>query len=186
MTTYATIGNGEIDGESPITDTLMSRLRDNPLAMFEGSTGAPRLSGFAVARLNNGLGALTISAADTYALQYGLVQTSGILVTSSGTDQVAHTYQMSHYSGTVRCKASHSSASGTSTLSIYRNGTLLTSFTTTSASPVARVADSFCNAGDVIEWRHRTTGTNSTVSSVSATASDAWVPVFPLIPASAS
>lgn len=43
MTTYTAITATEVDADSPVTDTLMQRLRDNPLAMFEGAAGAPRL-----------------------------------------------------------------------------------------------------------------------------------------------
>jgi hypothetical protein len=41
MTAYLPILNSEIDPESPITESLMQRLRDNPIAIVEGSTGAP-------------------------------------------------------------------------------------------------------------------------------------------------
>lgn len=41
MTTYTTIPNGDIDQDSPVTQPLMTALRDNPLAGFEGSTDAP-------------------------------------------------------------------------------------------------------------------------------------------------
>ena len=41
MTTYTAIANTEVDGESPLTDTLMQRWRDNPLAIAEGDPTAP-------------------------------------------------------------------------------------------------------------------------------------------------
>lgn len=44
MTSYTAILNGEIDPESPITTSLMTKLRDNPIAIAEGATGAPRTS----------------------------------------------------------------------------------------------------------------------------------------------
>lgn len=43
MTDYNTIANGDVDADSPLNTTLLTRLRDNPLALFEGATGAPRL-----------------------------------------------------------------------------------------------------------------------------------------------
>ena len=43
MTAYVAIANGEIDQDSPGTQPLFTALRDNPLAMFEGASGAPRL-----------------------------------------------------------------------------------------------------------------------------------------------
>jgi hypothetical protein len=44
MTTYSAIASGELDADSPVTDLLMLRLSDNPIATAEGSTGAPVLS----------------------------------------------------------------------------------------------------------------------------------------------
>ena len=41
MTTYSAIANSEVDGDSPITDTLMTRLRDNAIAMGEADTSVP-------------------------------------------------------------------------------------------------------------------------------------------------
>ena len=41
MTTYQSIGNGQIDQDSPMTQDLFTLLRDNPIAGFEGSTDAP-------------------------------------------------------------------------------------------------------------------------------------------------
>lgn len=41
MTTYTAIANTEIDADSPITTTLMQSMRDNPIAISEGSTDAP-------------------------------------------------------------------------------------------------------------------------------------------------
>lgn len=43
MTTYTAIPGTDIDQDSPITQPLMTALRDNPLAQFEGAVGAPRL-----------------------------------------------------------------------------------------------------------------------------------------------
>ncbi len=40
--TYNEILNSEIDPESPITESLMTRLRDNPIAMIQGAADAPR------------------------------------------------------------------------------------------------------------------------------------------------
>jgi hypothetical protein len=43
MTTYTAIADSEIDVDSPITDSLIERLRDNPIAITEGATGAPKI-----------------------------------------------------------------------------------------------------------------------------------------------
>jgi len=43
LTTYTTIANGDIDQDSPVTQPLMTALRDNPLAIAEGDATAPSL-----------------------------------------------------------------------------------------------------------------------------------------------
>lgn len=41
MTTYSAIPNSDIDQDSPVTVTLMTHVRDNPIAAAEGATDAP-------------------------------------------------------------------------------------------------------------------------------------------------
>lgn len=43
MTTYTAIPNADIDQDSPVTQPLMTALRDNPIAITEGAIGAPRI-----------------------------------------------------------------------------------------------------------------------------------------------
>ncbi|MBA1447001.1 MAG: hypothetical protein FE835_19365 [Gammaproteobacteria bacterium] len=43
MTAYNAIPAADIDPDSPITTSLMTHIRDNPIAISEGSTGAPRI-----------------------------------------------------------------------------------------------------------------------------------------------
>lgn len=44
MTAYTSIANSRVDPESPVDTNLITQLRDNPIAMFEGSAGAPTLA----------------------------------------------------------------------------------------------------------------------------------------------
>jgi len=44
MTTYTAIPNGSVDTDSPVTQDLMTLLRDNPIAISEGASGAPYTS----------------------------------------------------------------------------------------------------------------------------------------------
>lgn len=44
MTTFVAIPNGDIDQDSPVTQELFTALRDNPIAISEGATGAPVMS----------------------------------------------------------------------------------------------------------------------------------------------
>ena len=41
MTTYTAIPNSDIDASSPVTESLLTLMRDNPLAQFEGDGSAP-------------------------------------------------------------------------------------------------------------------------------------------------
>ena len=61
MTTYTTIANSEIDQESPVTQTLMTALRDNPIAITEGSAGAPQIQTAAIANTAVTLAKLNIA-----------------------------------------------------------------------------------------------------------------------------
>jgi len=49
MTTYTAIPDADIDTDSPITQSLMTLLRDNPLGIQEGASGAPRIVRGAIA-----------------------------------------------------------------------------------------------------------------------------------------
>lgn len=48
MTTYVAIPNGDIDQDSPVTQPLLTALRDNLLATIEGDATAPRIYGAAM------------------------------------------------------------------------------------------------------------------------------------------
>lgn len=43
MATWRTIAASEVDPDSPVTATLMQALADNPTAIAEGASGAPRV-----------------------------------------------------------------------------------------------------------------------------------------------
>lgn len=60
MTTYTSIPNTDIDQDSPVTQPLMTALRDNPIAITEGSSGAPRIVAAAIE------GGSASSAGDVY------------------------------------------------------------------------------------------------------------------------
>ncbi len=70
---YNAIPNGDIDPESPITTGLMTSLRDNPIAMFEGTSGAPRLTASAIAS-----GALTSDLFSTGSIRASAIASGAI------------------------------------------------------------------------------------------------------------
>jgi hypothetical protein len=52
MADWTPIGNGELVADQPITESLLTRLRDNPIAMIERAPGAPAY-GWAVTSTGN-------------------------------------------------------------------------------------------------------------------------------------
>jgi len=48
MTSYITITDAETDPEAPLTATLAKKWRDNPIAISEGSSGAPKIQRAAI------------------------------------------------------------------------------------------------------------------------------------------
>jgi len=74
MTTFTAITNGEIDQDSPITTTLMTKYRDNLAATAEGASGAPRIAD----KVTGGEGAsVTLTGLDDF---------SGIWLTGSSSN----------------------------------------------------------------------------------------------------
>lgn len=189
MTTHTTIPNAAVAAGGRPRGSLMTALRDNLYASFEGAFGAPRLQGKAVARVGDGLAVLSIAAAATHVLTVGTGFFLGISSTTSATDVVAATYTMPVYTGAARFNAAHSmNTGGTSTLSLFKNNVLVMAFTTTLTTLVARTIDVSFVPGDVFEWRHKNTSGNgsqvSAVSSLSVTGSDAYQNQLPVIKAS--
>lgn len=65
MTSYIAITNSEVQPEAPITSELMTKLRDNPIAIAEGASGAPKIDPInAMAHLG------AVGAIGTYAILY--------------------------------------------------------------------------------------------------------------------
>jgi len=184
MTTYnaGAVSNTAIAYQKPITLQQGRALRDNPIAIAEGATGALRIMGEALARENNGLPVLTVAAADTYALTEGAGGEVVTLVANSTSDVVAHRWTLSAFDGSVRVRGSHSvDGNGiTITLSLFKNGILVQSFSLVGGVlPVsaARVVDVSVLAGDVLEWRHRSSNASfpSSFSNAAISASNAYV-----------
>jgi len=97
MAVYVTITDSQLDPDAPLTSQLAYQWRDNPIAMFEGAVGAPRLqlaaldAGFYTAdgigslafAAQNGTTSATIVAGTTYAgsgLRFsGIVLNGGVV-----------------------------------------------------------------------------------------------------------
>ncbi len=185
MTIYTGITNGQIDQDSPITQSLLTALRDDPLAIIEGSTGAPRIVGNAAKRIDD-FPDLTITAADTYSLGGYLIDTT--VGTTSTSNDVAYvlgySLEVTKFSGSARFKISHSRTGGTgsSRLRITKNDVEVASWVNSSTVSVERSADVSVVVGDVIKWEHYTTSETSVsnLSGLSTTGSDTYT-TLPLI-----
>jgi hypothetical protein len=184
--TYTPILNAEVDAESPVTDLLLTRLRDNPIAIANGNAGAPRVYGLALVPDSKAVAdgkVLTVSASDAYRLTVGLTRVFGFSAHGTGAEVAAVTITPIFVDGVIRFKASHftSSPGQTAVISFFKNGVFVSSFTTSSTSPVARTIDSAVAVNDVFEWRHRASFGTSNVSLTSETASDAYSRIGALV-----
>lgn len=177
MTTYTAITNGQIDQDSPITQPLMTALRDNPIAITEGATGAPRIRGEAAAQLDD-LPTLTVSAADTYTM-IGSLATNVFAATNTNSTSfvLGATVTITKATGTARLIGVHrtSNSGTTSFLRILKNGTEIGAWSTNSTTNVTRTVDASIIIGDVFTFEHRVNfDTQSSTMSSGASASDAY------------
>ena len=94
MTSYVAVSNGEIDADSPITADLMSKLRDNPIAITEGASGAPKVMRAALNMTANtltgtvGAGANTTVNLNQYSLFPSVAFSGGTVTWGVGTSTV--------------------------------------------------------------------------------------------------
>jgi len=73
MTTYSSIADSEIDPESPYTTGLATKMRNNPIAIAEGSSGAPKISLLAIGDpVISATGSQSITSAVPYVPTAGL------------------------------------------------------------------------------------------------------------------
>lgn len=130
MTTYTAITDAEIDQDSPITQTLMTKYRDNLIAVLEGDPSAPSiLDNIANTTIAGGVGsyALLGLATKNVTVLYGETRAGSDLhpmgfATSSDETFNANTVtaasfyarQASVRSGTWRCMGVARSAGSTS------------------------------------------------------------------------
>jgi hypothetical protein len=139
MADWTDIANSEIDGDSPITESLMSALRDNPEAITEGATGAPRIENLAMA--NN-----VVTAGNKYILR------SDIEDSVTGTTLTTLKEFYTTQSGTCRIYFELKSSSSTAYGRVYVNNVAVgTQRSTTSTSYVSYTEDFSISVGDSIE-----------------------------------
>lgn len=126
MTTYTTITNAEVDQDSPVTQPLMTALRDNPLAIAEGDATAP---GIQIAALKMASGSVLRISNDPEQV-----------VSAASTVTV---FEMRFFQqGAFNLYFSYRHVYGqTATVRVYVNEVLINTYTTTSTTYVGVSAD---------------------------------------------
>lgn len=66
MATYRAIASTEVDADSPVTETLMTALADNPTAIAEGASGAPKIAVSVATASAGAASTLTITGLDDF------------------------------------------------------------------------------------------------------------------------
>jgi hypothetical protein len=176
MTTFTTIPNSSLEPGKPIRSIDGLALRDNPIAIAEGDSAAPRIVGKAV-MLFSQYPVLTVSASSAYIAEIGAGSEAVTPVTTAVSDPpstVARRYTISKYTGSMRFNISHSAIDGgTVYLAAYKNSTLIQSYSTSSSAQ--RTVDISVSPGDIIEWRHSAfAGNTSQTSNPFVMASNAY------------
>lgn len=147
MTAYTTVPNSDIDQDSPVSQPLMQALRDNPLAMFEGASGAPRLQGGAHPTFAAG----TLDLMNVYGT--GVVFTASFTASgsASGTSYDEEFRFCALNAGGLRASVDMNRGTGVaSAMRVVRNGTVLSTVTNTTATYGVQTIDFSFAQGDVI------------------------------------
>jgi hypothetical protein len=177
MADYTDLSNAAVGIGGLPSGATVTALRDNPIAIAEAAVGAPKIQGAAAADVGRGLLVLTVSAADTVAVDRGHGPVVGTTTTTTTTEVVAQTYTILTYTGSMRFVATHISGDNNiAILYIYKNDVLVNSWSRAGTAPIERVQDISIIEGDVIEWRHKvTSGISSSFADPAVKASDGYV-----------
>ena len=171
MTAYTTIADSEIDPESPGTVTLFTKIRDNPIAITEGASGAPRIQHAALDNSvvnNNNLYSPT--AGSTYLIrniQGDAAQTSDTSYSPVNAhcsyDVTKHIGCICLSAGVITAKVKHRDVTAdVSYVRILKDGVLVQEWSTTSGSFQQRSVDITVTAGAVIVFQQRCNAGNPT------------------------
>jgi len=95
VTTYTAIANNEIDEDSEITTGLMTKIRDNPIAITEGASGAPKIQTAALEQTGGS------EAVTTATIRAGAVTQTEIASAAVGQGELKTLTQDATYTGSV-------------------------------------------------------------------------------------
>ena len=172
MTDYTIISNTQVDPEAPVTSELMNSLRDNPLAIAEGSLDAPGVTALGTARdsLSDSakhLPVVSVTAAYTVTISQGMgrVLINTTAPSNAETDMISYT--IISYTGSIRFTYSQESLA---TVRLYKNGVEV--YYSTSGG---HTTDQTVAPGDTFKW----TLNNGSGQTMTATeyASDGYIDV---------
>lgn len=176
MATYnaSAVSNAAIAHQKPITLQQGRALRDNPLAVFEGDGTAPRIAALALQGDNNGLAVVAVTASDA-------VTIAGGHSPSFPGGSVIIRYTIRSYTGTMRFRIDFRSfTNGVNTeIGLYRNGSQVQAFNTSSNIFGSVSRDNAVAVSDVFEWRENS-GSADTSNRI-VRASDGYVAYVPMI-----
>ncbi len=85
MPSYVEILDAEIDPESPVTESLMTRLRDNPIAIITGQAGAPRATSRIISPGGSAVDGALVDATDLSAAGPGFYEFLSVVLTAGKT-----------------------------------------------------------------------------------------------------
>lgn len=168
MATYTDPATINTDPKDPITSEFGTAALDNPVAIAEGASGAPRVAGEAIATPSD-VDVLTIAAADTY-------EVSAVLPSNTLGASEIFSKDFVCYTGSVRFTITHGTGTGTGVTSILVNGVVVATDSWNSRSETFSKDITF-SAGDTISV---TIGGSYPAQVNSVTADDGYEFVTPI------
>ena len=158
MTTYSPIANGSVDAGSPVDESLVTALRDNPIALSEGATNAPRIATIAAEANDGTTTAGTTAAITNSSVAYSAAGSNTTFNALLGVVNVAGSYTFKFQNITI---SPVTAAGANLTVRIFCGSTEVAAASTTDANIGDLLIDSgthTASAGDV--WRLQITGDN--------------------------
>ena len=166
MADFTVLSNAAVGIGGLPSGATVTALRDNPIAIAEGSPGATPVRGEAMAVAEDwGIGgyypAVNVLASDDFSITEGLLITVFASSATSSTYAVMRTIENISYSGVIRFKASISSPAGSITVTarLLLNGVEQEVWSTTTSLGISR--DVSIVRGDVVTWELKTTAADA-------------------------
>lgn len=171
MATYSAVGAGEKDADSPITVGLIDKLDQNPHAIAEGASGAPKIQTAAIADEAVTTAKLKGPTAGTGNIIYRLVGQTGVATTSQAYED-AGTWMRSNksisltvlVSGTITCYLEHHDILNDTDVRIMKNNALIQEWSHGDNTWKTRQVDVSVSVGDLIVFQQKASGGGSAQS----------------------